>query len=116
LACASRLTGEVSAEPNEDTVPLPLAGSSAGFEICRMDPIEAIEELARRVEGLLTTAREAGQRVEAAQAEATQWKDKVKTLEARIVELEAQAKAREERMQAAADRVKTLLDKLPEAI
>ena len=116
MASATELTEEVKPKPNEDTAPLPLAGSSAGFEICRMDPIEAIEELARRVEGLLTTAHEANQRVEAAQAETAQWKDKAKNLDARIAELEIQAKAREERMQAAADRVKTLLDKLPEAI
>jgi predicted nucleic acid-binding Zn-ribbon protein len=81
-----------------------------------MDPIEAIEELARRVERLLTTAREADQRVQAAQAEAAQWKDKAAALEARIAELEVQGKAREERMQTAAERVKTLLAKLPEAI
>ena len=83
------------------------------FEICRMDPIEAIEELTKRVEKLLTSSREAQSRVDAARSDAELWKGKVTELEARIEALQHEARAREERMQTAASRVKALLDQLP---
>jgi chromosome segregation ATPase len=78
-----------------------------------MDPIEAIEELASRVETLLTNVREADSRIAAAQADATQWRQKAEVLEAQLEAQKAEGKAREERMEKAAARVKALLDQLP---
>ena len=78
-----------------------------------MDPIEAIEELTKRVEKLLNTSREAQARVDAARSDADLWKNKVTELEARIEALQSEARAREERMQTAATRVKALLEQLP---
>jgi predicted nucleic acid-binding Zn-ribbon protein len=78
-----------------------------------MDPIEAIEELTKRVEKLLNTSREAQARVDAARSDAELWKSKVTELEARIETLQSEGRAREERMQTAATRVKALLEQLP---
>ncbi|MEN9353673.1 MAG: hypothetical protein RL318_998 [Fibrobacterota bacterium] len=78
-----------------------------------MDPIEAIEELARRVETLLATGREADARIAAAQADATQWKQKAEVLEAQLEAQKAETKAKDERMETAAARVRALLDQLP---
>ena len=78
-----------------------------------MDPIEAIEELARRVESLMTTVREADARIAAAQAEATQWKQKAEVLSAQLDSQKALVKERDERMEKAAARVRVLIDQLP---
>lgn len=78
-----------------------------------MDPIEAIEELARRFETLLAASREAESRVTAAQAEANEWKLKAEDLESRLAARNAEVQARDERMEKAAARVKALLEQLP---
>ena len=81
-----------------------------------MDPIEAIEELARRIDILLASARDADARVAAEAAKSEEWKIKVDALETKVAELELELAAREERIQTAASRVKVLLEKLPAAL
>lgn len=78
-----------------------------------MDPIEAIEELARRFETLLATSREAESRITAALSEANEWKLKAEELESRLNAREAEIKSRDERMEKAAAKVKALLEQLP---